>query len=192
MNRITFDPEVLRVARHTLEIAGFKVSTAPPDLLEAGCALLAHRSSDDTGYFVAFAELGHVVHYGACYLWAGAPSSDPPAWEHRDARARLETALSKWCLEVATAPDGLHQDTLHRKAFSVGGLVASGQVSEDEARERLERAGLETGMDAGRVKATVKRSLERGAKAPWSFEDRPQAPKANPSGKPWQSSRGGW
>ncbi len=171
--RVSFDPDILERAVIVLEAAGYIVSTPPPNLIADGIALAAYRAVDDDGHLVAFAELGHIVHYGACYLGGGVPESRPPAWSQKDVRARLETALSKWCLEVATAPDGLKQEALHRRSYTIGGLVGSGQVQEHEALERLERAGLESGLDAGRVRATVKRSLERGSREPWTFEDRP-------------------
>jgi hypothetical protein len=173
MNRVSFAPETLERAVSVLEAAGYTVITPPPNLIADGIALAAFRAVDDDGHLIAFAELGHIVHYGACYLWGGVPESSPPAWGQKDVRARLETALSKWCLEVATAPDGLKQDTLHRRAYTIGGLVGSGQVQEHDALERLERAGLESGLDVARVRSTVRRSLERGSREPWTFEDHP-------------------
>jgi hypothetical protein len=181
MNKFVFDPEVLRAARTELERDHFTVTAAPPDLLEQGIALTAYRQRDDFGAVIAFAELGHVCHYGACYLWAGVPASDPPAWQQRDVRQRLEAYVSKVCSDVATSPHGLHQETLHRAAWILGGLVGSGALEETATVNALERAGLETGMDPNRVAATVKRSVERGKQAPWAFTDRPRVQAAGRS-----------
>jgi hypothetical protein len=187
--RVSFDPDTLERAVIVLEAAGYTVNTVTPGMLARGFVLACYRAVDDDGHLLEAAELGHVAHYGACYLWGGVPDSSPPAWSQKDVRARLETALSRWCLEVATAPDGLKQDTLHRRSYTIGGLVGSGQVQEHEAIERLERAGLESGLDAGRVRSTVKRSLERGSREPWTLEDRP-ANSGNPElGQSWIASK---
>jgi hypothetical protein len=175
VKRVSFDPATLERAVIVLEAAGYTVNTVTPGMLAQGLLLACYRAVDDDGHLLEAGELGHVAHYGASYLWGGVPESSPPAWSQKDVRARLETALSKWCLEVAIAPDGLKQDTLHRRAYTIGGLVGSGQVSESDAVDRLERAGLESGLDVVRVRSTVKRSLERGAREPWTFEDRPSS-----------------
>ena len=159
--------------RSLLEQAEFTVTAPPVQLLEAGIVYIAFRSNDDLGYLIAFSELGNIAHYGPSYLWGGKPLVKPMPWQDRSVHSRLETALARWCQEIAASPDGLHQITLHRLAFTVGGLVASGQIDPHDAQTRLEQAGLATGMQKNRVLATVKRSLERGAQSPWQFEEKP-------------------
>ncbi len=49
-------------------------------------------------------------------------------------------ALDSATTEILNAPDGAKHDTLNREAFSIGGLVAAGEIPEGEARAALESA----------------------------------------------------
>ena len=181
--RYTFDRDVLKAARRELEQAGFTVSSATPDLLADGVVMTAYRSSDDAGYLVAFRELGHLVHYGAVYLWGGDLESSPKPWVQRDIRSRLETYISKVCQSVSsTAPgQGNRQATLAKAAYSVGGLAEGHGVDPEAFRSQLEDAGQACGLEPHRVTATVQTSLRAGIRKPWTLEDKPmpEKPKQN-------------
>ena len=195
--RYTFDRDVLKAARRELEQAGFTVSSATPDLLADGVVMTAYRSSDDAGYLVAFRELGHLVHYGAVYLWGGDLESSPKPWVQRDIRSRLETYISKVCQSVSsTAPgQGNRQAELAKAAYSVGGLAEGHGVDPEAFRSQLEEAGQACGLELNRIKATVQTSLRAGIRNPWMLEDKPapqSSKQSRSSGNSWKPSEGGW
>ncbi len=195
MRHHTFDRDVLRGAICELERAGFSVSSATPDLLADGIALTAYRSSDDYGAVIAFPELGHICHYGAVYLWAGDLESSPKPYQARDIRSRLESWVSKVCLSVSSLPSGqgLRQAELAKAAYKVGGLASGHDVDPEAFRSQLEDAGLSSGLEPHRVRATVQSSLRSGVRNPWQLEDRPAPSKPErSSGKSWKASKGGW
>ena len=193
----TFDRDVLRAAQYELEKAGFTVSSATPDLLADGIALTVYRERDDFGALIAFPELGHIVHYGAVYLWGGDLESSPKPFKARDIRSRLEAFVSKVCLSVSsTAPgQGARQAELSKAAFSVGGLAEGHGVDSEAFRAQLEEAGFASGLEPHRVTATVQTSLRAGIRKPWMLEDKPKPEKRKPSyssGNAWKPSKGGW
>lgn len=61
-----------------------------------------------------------------------------------------------------SAPEGNRNNTLNRSAFIAGLLVAAGQVSEDHAREELQRAAEDAGLDPREAGATVTSGLRAG------------------------------
>jgi hypothetical protein len=193
----TFDRDVLRAAHIELEKAGFTVSSASPDLLADGHALVVYREHDDYGAVISFHELGHIVHYGAVYLWGGDLESSPKPFKARDIRSRLEAFVAKVCLSVSSiAPgQGARQAELSRAAFSVGGLAEGHGVDSETFRTQLEEAGFACGLEPNRVTATVQTSLRAGIRKPWVLEDKP-APEtrktSTSSGTAWKPSKGGW
>ncbi len=193
--RHSFDRDVLRAAQAELEKAGFAVSSVTPDLLADGIALTAYRSSDDYGAMIAFPELGHICHYGAVYLWAGDLESSPKPYAKRDIRSRLESWVSKVCLDVSSTPagQGARQAELAKAAYKVGGLASGHDVDPEAFRTQLEDAGLASGLEPHRVRATVQSSLRSGVRNPWQLEDRPAPSKPERSsgknqkvGNPWR------
>jgi hypothetical protein len=50
------------------------------------------------------------------------------------------TALDNECQSILSAPDGAKHDTLNRAAFSIGGLVAAGELAEGPALQALASA----------------------------------------------------
>jgi hypothetical protein len=192
----TFDRDVLRAATLELVKAGFAVSSAAPDLLADGIALTAYREHDDFGAVIAFSELGHLVHYGAVYLWAGDLNSSPKPFGQRDIRSRLESYISKICLCVASTPagQGARQENLSRAAYKVGGLAAGHDLDPESLKAQLEDAGLASGLEPHRVRATVQTSLRAGQRNPWTLEERPTLtkPDRRSSAKSWKPTKGGW
>jgi hypothetical protein len=179
----TFDRDVLRAAQYELERVGFTVSSPTPDLLADGIALTAYRVKDDFGALIAFPELGHIVHYGAVYLWGGDLESNPKPFKARDIRSRLESFVAKVCLSVSsTAPgQGARQVELSKAAYSIGGLAEGHGVDSEAFRGQLEQAGFASGLEPHRVIATVQTSLRAGIRKPWTLEDKPmpEKPKQN-------------
>jgi hypothetical protein len=191
----TFDRDVLRAATLELKKAGFEVSSATPDLLADGIALTAYREHDDFGAVIAFPELGHLVHYGAVYLWAGDLESSPKPYRHRDIRSRLESYISKICLDVAATPagQGARQESLSRAAWKVGGLAVGHDIDPELFKTQLEDAGMACGLEPHRVRATVQTSLRAGQRNPWQLEERPAPAKPErSSAKSWKPTKGGW
>ncbi len=170
-----FDRDLLRGAILELEKAGFAVSSATPDLLADGIAVTAYRARDDFGAVIAFPELGHICHYGAVYLWAGDLESNPKPYAKRDIRSRLETYVAKVCQGVSSTPagQGARQENLAKAAYKVGGLASGHDVDPEAFRSQLEDAGLASGLEPHRVRATVQTSLRAGIRNPWKLEDRP-------------------
>jgi hypothetical protein len=179
----SFDRDVLRAATLELTKAGFTVTTATPDLLADGIALTAYRACDDFGAVIAFPELGHICHYGAGYSWAGDLNSNPKPFGQRDIRSRLESYISKICLDVAATPtgQGARQEALSRAAWKVGGLAAGHDLDSEAFKAQLEDAGLACGLEPHRVRATVQTSLRAGQRNPWQLEERPAPTKPDRS-----------
>ena len=176
MSRVhSFDRDVLRAATYELQKVGFIVSSATPELLADGVALTAYRERDDFGAVIAFPELGHICHYGAIYLWGGDLESSPKPYKHRDIRSRLEAYVAKVCLSVAATPAGLglRQAELSKTAYTIGGLAVGHDLDPEAFRGQLEDAGLSTGLEPHRVRATVQTSLRAGQRRPWTLEDKP-------------------
>jgi hypothetical protein len=170
-----FSRDVLRAATLELTKAGFEVSSGTPDLLADGIALTAYRAHDDFGALVAFPELGQIVRYGAVYLWAGSLDSKPKPFGQRDIRSRLESYIAKICLDVASTPagQGIRQQTLSRAAYKIGGLAAGHDLDSEPFKTQLEEAGLASGLEPHRVRATVQAGLRAGTRNPQELENRP-------------------
>jgi hypothetical protein len=82
-------------------------------------------------------------------------------------------ALVELVDEVRSAPEGSRNDTLNRKAFRAGQLVAAGQIAEDVARDELVDAAVAAGLGRLEARSTVKSGLAAGMKDPAQLEDRP-------------------
>ena len=67
---------------------------------------------------------------------------------------------------MATAGDGNRNHTLNGEAYSIGKLVAGGELPEHEARAMLEAAGHSAGLSTGEVKKTINSAFKSGAKQP--------------------------
>ncbi|MGL4560129.1 MAG: AAA family ATPase, partial [Afipia sp.] len=67
---------------------------------------------------------------------------------------------------IRDASQGERNDTLNRKAFEIGQLVAGGTIPREYAEQILTQAGLTCGLPAYSVRATVTSGLDGGAKKP--------------------------
>lgn len=75
-------------------------------------------------------------------------------------------ALEEETERVRSAPEGQRNDTLNRAAFSLGQLVAGGELSQSLAENALVDAALATGLDEREVSKTLKSGLEKGMQEP--------------------------
>jgi hypothetical protein len=78
------------------------------------------------------------------------------AWKALEAETRL----------VAQAPDGTRNDTLNRAAFSLGQLVAGGELDTGTVESELLAAALSAGLPEGKSRATIKSGMKGGAGSP--------------------------
>lgn len=67
---------------------------------------------------------------------------------------------------VRAAQEGERNDTLNRAAFSLGQLVADGQLDADEVADELTEAAEEAGLMARETRATIRSGLRGGARNP--------------------------
>ncbi|MDX2703948.1 AAA family ATPase [Streptomyces sp. PA03-6a] len=91
--------------------------------------------------------------------------------------AYTRKALQAECDAITEARDGVQNDTINRAAFNVGTIVATGALSEDEAREALLAASLAGNHPERRALRSIESGLASGMsqpRHPW-----PPAPRAN-------------
>lgn len=74
--------------------------------------------------------------------------------------------LYKAAYAVIAAGEGSRNDTLNRRAFQIGRIVAAGFLSEKEAAETLFGAGLSAGLDRAEVTATIRSGFRAAARCP--------------------------
>lgn len=105
------------------------------------------------------------------YVWqtSGPVAELPAPWAQRlvslssgYADAALKNAASK----VRDAEEGTRNDTLNREAFSLGGLVAAGTLSEYVVTETLIAAGVAAGLSATEARQTVASGIRAGMQHP--------------------------
>lgn len=145
---------------------------------------------------------------GRTYAWItkGVPPADlPPAWVERlkakkpdrpQPRAATPTtrggemppyvqaAIDDELVAAATAPQNTRNDTLNRAAFSIGQWAGSGYLCEEEARNRLYQAAVQSGLVADdgehQVHKTISSGLSGGMREPRqvppSTASRPSSP----------------
>lgn len=86
----------------------------------------------------------------------------------------FEGGTSRWAAaalhgeveRVRQADEGVRNDTLNRAAFSLGQLVAGGELVEAEVIEALESEALAVGLARSETTATIRSGLAAGAKNP--------------------------
>lgn len=81
-------------------------------------------------------------------------------------------AVERWYREVCDSREGTRNDTLNRAAFSLGGLVAGGEVAECDAIDLLTVAGSKAGLGEAETSATIKSGLTAGTRYPKSAPTR--------------------
>ena len=122
---------------------------------------------------------------GGIYKWAPGcspedlPLAPLPEWVHAKLRtvvippasvarenAYAKTALVKESAAVRNAPEGSRNETLNKAAFSLGQLVAGGELSESEVRECLESDAILAGLPLAEVSKTISSGLAAGGQQP--------------------------
>lgn len=96
-----------------------------------------------------------------------------------------KAALESEAQAVRTAPQGERNHALNRAAFSLGQLVAAGQLAEGDVAAELEAAAQVAGLEAGETRQTLRSGLEAGKAQPRSVElDRRPTAEVVPTGPP--------
>lgn len=120
---------------------------------------------------------------GQPYRWLVPPSGElppvPEAWltgwlgertlhvpPERPQRGYGEVALTREAEAVTTAPEGTRNDTLNRAAFSIGQLVAGGEIDATVATETLAQAATTAGLPAREAQTTIRSGMSAGARTP--------------------------
>lgn len=80
-------------------------------------------------------------------------------------------AMKNECEAIINAPDGDQNNTINRAAFSLGGLVPHGLLSEEEIFDELMGAAQEGNHPAGRAASTISSGLRAGMEQPRELPD---------------------
>ncbi|MFF0860920.1 YfjI family protein [Nonomuraea sp. NPDC003560] len=79
-----------------------------------------------------------------------------------DSNAYAQTALQREADAVRTAAEGTRNDALNRAAFSLGQLVAGGELSEHDVVAALTAAARQAGLDEREIAPTVRSGMSKG------------------------------
>lgn len=85
--------------------------------------------------------------------------------------AYSQKALTLACERVASAGEGMRNDTLNREGFSLGTLVGAGMLGEQDVVAHLTEAALACGLSEREAKSTLDRAVPDGAKHPREVAD---------------------
>ena len=100
----------------------------------------------------------------------GLPEHKPPPppilSANGSGRGYGQAALAGEVQRVRTAGDGTRNDTLNRAAFSLGQLVAGGELTEAEVRDELTDAARTAGLNDREISATLASGLSGGMATP--------------------------
>jgi len=77
-------------------------------------------------------------------------------------RGYAGTALDREAAGVAGAPEGTRNDALNKAAFSLGGLVAGGELDEATVVQALTDAARTAGLDEREIPKTIASGLSKG------------------------------
>lgn len=168
---ITISHEALQQARTVLEAGGYAVETPPPDLLEKGIVLAAHRENADgiEGFLLSAEEIRLLALHRTLAVLDPEHQDARPRWQRpttRDReRAYVEAALAKAVLEVQSAPRGQRNNVLSAAAYGLGQLEHLG-LDEQRVLEELVQAALSTGLDHREAETTARRGWRKGTEHP--------------------------
>lgn len=117
-------------------------------------------------------------------LWAQrfgprtAPEQHAPVTPLDPVRASryAQAALDREVTAVATAPEGVRNDTLNRAGFSLAQLVAAGHIGEADVRAQLSAAARHAGLGEREIANTLASSLGAGSALPRIVPDLPTPP----------------
>jgi hypothetical protein len=70
---------------------------------------------------------------------------------------------------VETSSAGNREALLSKAAYTLGGLVAGGQLEQGYAVAQLEGAAVVAGLPVSEARGAVSRNLRKGQQKPWQF-----------------------
>jgi putative DNA primase/helicase len=127
-----------------------------------------------------------IVQLTAAAKRASVPPRTPPReWLDQDGTSYGRRALDAETALVARAAEGTRNEQLNRSAFSLGQLVAGGELAEDATVQRLEAAAAACGLPDAEAASTIRRAIADGAQQPRSAPATP--PHAPPPAAPASS-----
>lgn len=96
------------------------------------------------------------------------PDPCQPANLYQPGRGRgyAQTALDREVERVTTASNGHRNHSLNRAAYSLGQLVAGGELDRAAVEQQLVAAGELVGLEAREIAATIRSGLDAGARQP--------------------------
>lgn len=74
---------------------------------------------------------------------------------------------------VTATPEGMRNDRLHHAAYTLGRIVAAGQLDGPEIAARLLQAGMACGLTESEAKPAIRSSMQVGAATPRALDTRP-------------------
>lgn len=113
------------------------------------------------------------------------PSAPAPSRVRVDGGSRYgRRALEKECSELARTPEGQRNAQLNRAAFSIGQLVAGGELAESEAAAALANAAEIAGLKKNEIVKTLDSGLRSGMAEPRTAPPREQKQQSGPRAVP--------
>ncbi|MCK4592917.1 bifunctional DNA primase/polymerase [bacterium] len=88
-------------------------------------------------------------------------------------RKYYEKALDEEVERVRCSLEGDRNESLNKAAFSIGQVLSSGYIKEDDAFDRLLEAARDVGLSQREAFSTIESGLRKGKKEPRSGDDRP-------------------
>lgn len=92
-----------------------------------------------------------------------------------------KAALDKECARVSLCGAGNRNNTLNEAAFSLGQLVAGGELERSEVETRLNLAAISAGLDGSEIATTIRSGMNAGMKSPRVAPERPGQQPATPA-----------
>lgn len=89
-----------------------------------------------------------------------------PASENRTSCKYVQAALASELAALTGASVGSRNDTLNRAAFSLGSLVAGGELDKHQVEATLLSAAISIGLPESEARATIKSGMDAGALEP--------------------------
>lgn len=112
------------------------------------------------------APIGLVKNANSCKSGAANRLPTPPSLPGSGSTPYGQAALNAEVYRISTAPEGSRNACLNAAAFSLGTLIAAGELVEGEAVEGLTEAAQEAGLTDAEISRTIGSGLEAGKLSP--------------------------